>query len=128
MSPLTTAIALGVLLAALLATFLEMLRRYQVRGRAASAEETARRIVEEARKEGEAVRKQAQTQAKEVVVQARTEFEREVREERRELQARDGELGRPDAIALTVEAASRSGLSPHESRRTALSAMRKIGI
>ena len=88
---LTTLLAVLVLGGAL-AAGLEALRRYQTRTRAAGAEETARRIVEEARKEADAVRKEAQLQAKDVVLQARGEFEREVRDERRELQAIDKRL------------------------------------
>jgi ribonuclease Y len=83
---LTTVLA-ALVLGGALAAALEALRRHQIRSRAAGAEETARRIVEEARKEADAVRKEAQVQAKDVVLQARGEFEHEVKDERRELQA-----------------------------------------
>jgi ribonuclease Y len=100
-----TTIGVSILLGGIVAALLEMLRRYQMRTRAISAEETARRIVEEARKEGDAIRKEAQVQAKETVLQARTEFEREVKEERRELQSIEKRLlAREEALDRKVEA------------------------
>jgi ribonuclease Y len=81
------AMGLGLAAGGVAAVLLEMLRRYQTRARSASAEEAARRIVEEARKESEAIRKEAQFQAKDTVLQARAELEREVKEERAELQS-----------------------------------------
>jgi len=41
--------------------------------------------------------------------------------------AKAGALSRAEAVALAVEAASRTGLPRHEATRTALSALRKIG-
>jgi len=99
-------IGTGVAIGAMLAIFLETLRRYQMRIQAATAEETARRIVEEARKEGDAIRKEAQVQAKDTVLQARAEFEREVRDERRELQAIEKRLlAREETLDRKLEAA-----------------------
>ena len=102
---IVTTIGGSILLGGIVAALLEMLRRYQMRTRAVSAEETARRIVEEARKEGDAIRKEAQVQAKEAVLQARTEFEREVKEERRELQSIEKRLlAREETLDRKVEA------------------------
>jgi hypothetical protein len=39
-----------------------------------------------------------------------------------------GEMSRGDAIAITIEAASRTGLSPKEATALAHSALRKIGV
>ncbi len=104
MSVDVTTVAITIVLGALLAAALEVLRRYQTRGRAASAEETARRIVEEARKESEAIRKEGQVQAKDTVLQARAEFEREAKEERREIQALEKRLAaREEALDRKVE-------------------------
>jgi len=98
-------IGLSILLGVLVGALLEILRRYQMRNRAATAEETSRRIVEEARKEGEAIRKEAQVQAKETVLHAHAEFEREVKEERRELQSIEKRLlAREEALDRKVEA------------------------
>ena len=100
--PMTILAAL--VLGGVLAAILDALRRRQTRSRAAIAEETARRIVEEARKEAETVRKEAQIQAKDVVLHARGEFEREVRDERRELQAIEKRLlGREEALDRKLE-------------------------
>jgi ribonuclease Y len=98
-------IGLGVLLGGVVAALLEILRRYQTHNRAATAEETARRIVAEARKESEAIRKEAQVQAKETVLHAQGEFEREVKEERRELQSIEKRLlAREEGLDRKVEA------------------------
>ena len=100
---LTTVLAVLVL-GGVFAAALEALRRYQTRGRASGAEETARRIVEEARKEADAVRKEAQVQAKDAILQARAEFEREVKDERRELQTIEKRLlSREEALDRKLE-------------------------
>ncbi|MBM4256683.1 MAG: ribonuclease Y [Deltaproteobacteria bacterium] len=52
----------------------------------ASAEETAKLIIEEAKKEGTVLKKEAEVQAKDVVLQAKTEAERESRDRKREVQ------------------------------------------
>src|SRR5436189_5199989 len=95
----TTLIA-ALLIGAVLAALLDNLRRYQMRSHAASAAETARRIVEEARKDADNLRSEARAQAKDAGIQARAEFERTVQEQRRQLesvesglQARETQLG-----------------------------------
>ncbi len=75
------ALALG----GIIAVLLESLRRHQMRGHAASAAETARRIVEEARKDADRSRVEARTQATTLAAQARADFERTLDEERRQL-------------------------------------------
>jgi len=98
------ALVIGVLAGGVVAFILETLRRHQTRNRATSAEETARRIVEEARKEAGAIRREAQVQAKDTVLQARGEFEREVKEERRELQSIEKRLlAREEGLDRKIE-------------------------
>ena len=58
----------------------------------ATAEETAKLILEEAKKEGAVIKKEAQIQAKDVVLQAKAESEKEVRERRREVQQNEKRL------------------------------------
>ncbi len=95
-----TVLVLGIAIAA----GLEALRRYQTRTRSATAEEAARRIVEDARKERDTKVKEAEIQAKDIVLQARAEFEREVKEERREIQAIEKRLlAREEALDKKTE-------------------------
>jgi len=54
-----------------------LLQRQWQRQTLASAEETAKLIIEEAKKEGTVLKKEAEVQAKDVILQARTESERE---------------------------------------------------
>jgi len=61
-------------------------RKMIAEARIASAEEAARKIIDEARKEAEGKRREAVLEAKEDVHRLRTEFEREVRERRAEMQ------------------------------------------
>jgi len=58
----------------------------------ATAEETAKLILEEAKKEGAVIKKEAQIQAKDIVLQAKAESEKEVRERRREVQQNEKRL------------------------------------
>lgn len=72
-------------LAAALAGLFEVIRRQQVRHRAADAAETAHRTIAESRTEAESIRREAEIKAKEMLVQARADVEKESRERRREL-------------------------------------------
>jgi ribonuclease Y len=80
-----TTLLVALLLGGGLAALLESLRRYQTRSHAASAAETARRIVEEARKDADHLRVEARTQAAGLAAQARTEAERAIADERHQL-------------------------------------------
>jgi len=72
-------------LAVVLALLFEVIRRQQVRHRAADAAETAQRMIAESRTEAESIRREAEIKAKEMLVQARADVEKELRERRREL-------------------------------------------
>ncbi len=61
-------------------------RRQIAEGKLASAEETAKRIVEDAEREAEAKKKEAILEAKDEALRIRTETERDLRERRNELQ------------------------------------------
>jgi ribonuclease Y len=101
----TTLIA-ALLIGAVLATLLESLRRYQTRSHAASAAETARRIVEEARKDADHLRVEARSQAVSLAAQARVEAERTIAEERRQLEAVEKRLqAREEQIEQRIKAA-----------------------
>jgi len=63
-----------------------LLRKYLVEAKIASAEDAAKRILEEAQKEGEAKKREALLEAKEEIHLIRSEAERENRERRTELQ------------------------------------------
>jgi len=80
-------------LAAVLASLFEVIRRQQVRHRAADAAETAQRTIAESRTEAESIRREAELKAKEILVQARADVERESRERRRELTQLERRLG-----------------------------------
>jgi ribonuclease Y len=75
-----------VLLSVGFAFLFDLVRRYQMRQQAQSAEETAQRVLGEARAEADAIRKEAEIKAKETILQAKGEAEKESRERRRELQ------------------------------------------
>lgn len=66
--------------------------------RIASAEEAARKIVDEARKDAEGKRREAVLEAKEDVHRLRTEFEREVRERRAEIQRSERRLVQKEEV------------------------------
>jgi len=101
----TTLIAILVIGAAL-AALLESLRHYQTRSHAASAAETARRIVEEARKDADHLRVEARSQAVNLAVQARAEAERTIAEERRQLESVEKRLQtREEQIEQRIKAA-----------------------
>ena len=101
-----TTIVGALVIGGILAVLLDNLRRYQTRSHAASAAETARRIVEEARKDADNLRAEARTQAKDAGIQARVEFERTAKEQRRQLEAVEGALrAREEQFAQTVKAA-----------------------
>jgi len=63
-----------------------LLRRYVAEARIKSAEEAARRIIEEAAKEAEAKKREAIVEAKEESLRLKREAEREIREQRAEMQ------------------------------------------
>ncbi|MHB1418784.1 MAG: ribonuclease Y [Bacillota bacterium] len=63
-----------------------VVRKYLAEAKIASAEEAAKKIVEDAQKEAEAKKREALLEAKEEAHQMRTEMERENRERRNELQ------------------------------------------
>jgi len=101
----TTLIAI-LLIGAVLAALLESLRRYQTRSHAASAAETARRIVEEARKDADHLRVEARSQAVSLAAQARVEAERTIVEERRQLESVEKRLqAREEQIEQRIKAA-----------------------
>jgi ribonuclease Y len=64
---------------------LMLLRRRWGQQVIASAEETAKLIIEEAKKEGAVIKKEAQIQAKDLALQIKTDCEKEVRERRKEI-------------------------------------------
>jgi ribonuclease Y len=63
-----------------------LMRKYLAEAKIASAEEAAKKIIEEAQKEAEAKKREAVLEAKEEIHQMRVEAERENRERRNELQ------------------------------------------
>ncbi|HEU5300557.1 MAG TPA: ribonuclease Y [bacterium] len=63
-----------------------LLRRYVAEARIRSAEEAARRIIEEAKKEAEAKKREAIVEAKDEAFRLKREAEHEIREQRAELQ------------------------------------------
>ncbi len=63
-----------------------MVRKYIAEAKIASAEEAAKKIIEDARKEAEAKKREALVEAKEEVHRLRSDLERESRERRSELQ------------------------------------------
>jgi len=63
-----------------------LLRRYVAEARIRSAEEAARRIIEEAQKEAEAKKREAIVEAKDEAFRLKREAEHEIREQRAELQ------------------------------------------
>jgi len=63
-----------------------LLRKYLAEARITSAEEAAKRIIEESEKEAEAKKREAILEAKEEIHLVRTEAERENRERRNEIQ------------------------------------------
>lgn len=69
-----------------------LLRKYLAEARIASAEEAARRIIEEAQKEADAKKREAILEAKEEIHQMRTDAERENRERRNEIQRQERRL------------------------------------
>jgi len=93
-----------VLLAVIFAFVVDRVRRQHTRQQTRSAEETARRVLEEARAEAEAVRKESEIKAKEVILQARAEAEKESRERRHELQQVERRLtSREDSLDKRAE-------------------------
>ena len=95
---------LVVLLAVIFAFVVDRVRRQHTRQQTRSAEETARRVLEEARAEAEAVRKESEIKAKEVILQARAEAEKESRERRHELQQVERRLtSREDSLDKRAE-------------------------
>ncbi|MCL6451354.1 MAG: Rnase Y domain-containing protein, partial [Acetobacteraceae bacterium] len=69
-----------------------LLRKYLAEARIASAEEAARRLLQEASKEAEAKKREALLEAKEEVHRLRAELERETRDRRAELQRSERRL------------------------------------
>lgn len=63
-----------------------MIRKYIAEAKISSAEDEARRIIEDAKKDGEAKKREAILESKEEVHRLRTEMEREIRDRRNELQ------------------------------------------
>jgi len=82
----------AVLLAAVLAFLLDLLRRQRTREQVQASEETARRVLGESRTEAETIRKEADIKGKEIIIQARAEAEKESRDRRRELQQTERRL------------------------------------
>lgn len=73
-------------------------------GEAATARNSAERIIEEAKKDAAAIKKEAELQAKDSVLRERAEFEKEVRDTRRELQNLEKRLiGKEEGIDKRVE-------------------------
>ncbi|MHB8927716.1 MAG: ribonuclease Y [Bacillota bacterium] len=75
-----------------------LIRKMIAEARIASAEEAARKIVDEARKDAEGKRREAVLEAKEDVHRLRTEFEREVRERRAEIQRSERRLVQKEEV------------------------------
>lgn len=97
-------IALGVVVGASGMGLLVWLRGRWQKQTVATAQETAKLIVEEAKKESALIKKEAQIQAKDVVLQAKTESEKEVRERRRELQQLEKrQQGREEGLEKRAE-------------------------
>jgi ribonuclease Y len=69
-----------------------MVRKYIAEAKIASAEDAAKRIIEEAEKEAEASKREAILEAKEEVHKLRNEFERESRDRRNEFQRTERRL------------------------------------
>jgi len=67
-------------------------RRMVAEAKIASAEEAARRLIEEGRKETERVKREALLEAKEEAIAFKNEAEREIRERRNEFQSRERRL------------------------------------
>lgn len=97
-------IALGVVVGASGMGLLVWLRGRWQKQTVATAQETAKLIVEEAKKESALIKKEAQIQAKDVVLQAKAESEKEVRERRRELQQLEKrQQGREEGLEKRAE-------------------------
>jgi ribonuclease Y len=75
-----------------------LIRKFLAEARIASAEEAARKIIDEARKDAEGKRREAVLEAKEDVHRLRTELEREVRERRAELQRSERRLVQKEEV------------------------------
>ncbi|MBX3024475.1 ribonuclease Y [bacterium] len=82
----------SVVIGAVLAVLLDVLRRRQADGETKATQEAAERVLAEARNEAEAIRKEAELQGKEAVLQAKEGFEQEVKEQRREIQQSERRL------------------------------------
>ncbi len=78
-------IVISVVLAAVFAWLIDMLRKRQDANQQQATEEAQRRIVEEARKEAEAIRREAELKGREAAVEAKRQEEEELKETRREL-------------------------------------------
>ncbi|MGH7820835.1 MAG: ribonuclease Y, partial [Candidatus Binatia bacterium] len=98
----------AIVLGAILAFAVDRIRKWRYATEVQSAEETARRILEEARKESEVVRKEAQVQAKDILLNARKEAEQETKERRREIQQIEKRLlDREETLEKRVQAVER---------------------
>ncbi len=75
-----------------------LLRKMLAEARIASAEEAARRILDEARKEAEGRKREAVVEAKEEVHRLRSDFERDTRERRAELQRLERRLMQKEEV------------------------------
>jgi len=82
----------GAAVGALVMALVQRAGAARVAQRAAAAEETAARILDEARRESETIRRDADLRAKDLLIEARAEAEREAREQRREITALERRL------------------------------------
>ncbi len=87
----------GTIVAALITLLIGLVIGYQYRRRVAekeitSAEEEAKRIINEAIKSAESKKREALVEAKEEILQARNEYEKEVKERRNDLQKQERRL------------------------------------
>jgi ribonuclease Y len=85
-------IVASLVIGAVLAALLDVLRRRQADGETKANREAAERVLAEARSEAEAIRKEAELRGKESILQAKEAFEQEVKEERREIQQNERRL------------------------------------
>lgn len=92
-----------------------LLRKYLAEARIASAEEAAKRIIEEAQKEAEAKKREAILEAKEEIHLMRTEAERENRERRNEIQRQERRfLQKEEALDRKLESLEKKEENLHK--------------
>jgi len=83
-------------------------RRMLAEAKIASAEEAARRLVEEGKRESERVKREALVEAKEEAISLKNEAEKEIRDRRNEIQSREKRLSqREEALDRKTESLER---------------------